>query len=117
MSKALTRRQAKHKDFWINHIEQWQQSGLSKVEYCRQHNLNASNFYNLCSSDYQANKLAVQKTSPLKLLSVGLSGGALNQPNTITLKHASGQLSFPSELPAEQVAYWLGIITQLQADD
>lgn len=30
--------QAKRK-FWENHIQAWQQSGLTQVEYCRQNNL------------------------------------------------------------------------------
>jgi hypothetical protein len=29
---------------WKNHIEDWQASGLSQAEYCRQHGLNANTF-------------------------------------------------------------------------
>ena len=30
---------------WDTHIESWKESGLSKAEYCRQHNLNKYTFY------------------------------------------------------------------------
>ncbi len=30
---------------WKTHIESWKESGLSKAEYCRQHNLNRYTFY------------------------------------------------------------------------
>ena len=29
---------------WKKHIEAWQASGLSQVEYCRRHGLNANTF-------------------------------------------------------------------------
>ena len=33
-----TRKEAK-KQFWKSHIEAWENSGLSQIEYCRQHDL------------------------------------------------------------------------------
>ena len=32
--------------FWQEHIEQWKQSGLSKIAYSKEHNLKSVSFYN-----------------------------------------------------------------------
>ena len=34
---------------WQTHITQWESSGLSKAEYCRQHNLKLGTFYQIVS--------------------------------------------------------------------
>ncbi len=31
--------------FWQQHVEGWQQSGLSQIAYCRRHDLKAHQFY------------------------------------------------------------------------
>ena len=36
----------KTREFWIEHVDTWSTSGLSQVEYCRQHNLSKGKFYN-----------------------------------------------------------------------
>ena len=37
--------------FWQKHLSQWQNSGLSQTEYCRQHDLHPDNFsYHKCKS-------------------------------------------------------------------
>ena len=33
------------REFWKNHVEQWQQGGLSQRAYCRKHALNVGHFY------------------------------------------------------------------------
>ena len=34
------------RQFWSDHIEQWSNSGLSKVKYCREQQLDVKSFYN-----------------------------------------------------------------------
>jgi hypothetical protein len=36
--------QQKH-SFWKHHLEHWQQSGLSQLPYCREHQLKTHRFY------------------------------------------------------------------------
>lgn len=33
------------REFWKNHLEQWQQGGLSQRAYCRKHALKVDHFY------------------------------------------------------------------------
>jgi hypothetical protein len=33
------------REFWKNHVERWQQSGLSQRAYCRKYALKADHFY------------------------------------------------------------------------
>jgi hypothetical protein len=33
------------RQFWKNHVEHWQQSGLSQRSYCRKHDLKTNHFY------------------------------------------------------------------------
>ena len=40
-NKSLTKPLTKRGRFWAKHLLQWQQSGLSQVEYCRQKRLSA----------------------------------------------------------------------------
>lgn len=35
-------------EYWLEHIRKWQESGLSKAEYCRQNDLTKHLFYYRC---------------------------------------------------------------------
>jgi hypothetical protein len=35
-------------EYWLEHIRKWQESGLSKAEYCRQNELARHRFYYRC---------------------------------------------------------------------
>lgn len=41
---SLTKPRKQKSDFWKNHINQWENSGLSQQEYCNRHNLALSTF-------------------------------------------------------------------------
>ena len=42
--QALTEEQKEKREYWKRHIEQWMQSGIKQVEYCRQHQLSTKSF-------------------------------------------------------------------------
>ena len=46
MSDTVSANPHRGKAFWLDHVQRWQNSGLSKIAYCNQHNLKSSNFYN-----------------------------------------------------------------------
>lgn len=45
---------------WNEHIESWKTSGLSKVEYCRQNDLNKHTFYEVSRSKSSASDTLLQ---------------------------------------------------------
>jgi hypothetical protein len=63
-------------EYWSEHIRRWQDSGLSKVEYCRQNNLTKHAFYYWRKKLRQSN----QAESPVVPLSFRVAGLAPSQP-------------------------------------
>ena len=45
MSDAVSRAPHRSRQFWINHVQQWQQSGVSRTGYCEKHNIKRNSFY------------------------------------------------------------------------
>lgn len=41
---STNKTQVENQVFWQNHVQQWQNSGLSQAAYCREHQLNQVNF-------------------------------------------------------------------------
>lgn len=60
------------RDFWERQIEQWRQSGLSQLAYCRQHHLKAHRFY------YWRRRI-IKKQTDVSFLPVKLA--TLHKPN------------------------------------
>jgi hypothetical protein len=86
---------------WRNHIEAWQQSGLSQAAYCRQQGLNANTFSGRLR-DYRA--LPPPKPAELKLLPVRVeSSGA--PAGVLVLRLPRGQqLELPTTVPPRWLA-------------
>jgi hypothetical protein len=55
------------REFWKNHVERWQQSGLSQRAYCRKYALKADHFYY-----WRRRILNQQGTGPVSFLPVAL---------------------------------------------
>jgi hypothetical protein len=81
---------------WRQHIEAWQSSGMTQVDYCRQHQLNVRTF-GARLSDYR--KLSQSTTAaliPVQVEPVAAQG--------IIFTHAQGHLL---TLPASVSASWV----------
>jgi hypothetical protein len=106
MSELISRRGTREK--WFNRIEDWRNSGLSQAEYCRQHDLKSSNFYNW-SIKYRDRQIDGSNISS--------DGKTLNpdfvpvtiQPavNEFTLSYGDISLHFSNGLTPESLAPWI----------
>ena len=116
MSNVSSKRIRHSKSFWVDHIAQWKQSGLSKIEYCRRHRLSSGNFYNWCSTESRAKKKSKRTDKSVRLqqplIPVTLLGTPSTSDTTITLEHAAGQLRFPADLSPEHIERWLCVLGQ-----
>ncbi|MBN2569774.1 MAG: hypothetical protein JXB42_10140, partial [Deltaproteobacteria bacterium] len=56
-------RNREKQDSWTSHVETWKESGLSQVDYCRQHNLSR------CRFTYWKCKL-YKNTDPVKFIPI-----------------------------------------------
>jgi hypothetical protein len=66
-------------EYWSEHIRRWQDSGLSKVEYCRQNNLTKHAFYYWRKKLKQSN----QGESPVVPLSFRIGDLAPNRQSFV----------------------------------
>ncbi|WP_157735891.1 IS66 family insertion sequence element accessory protein TnpA [Granulosicoccus antarcticus] len=46
MSNTVSREPRRDRQFWLDHVQRWKYSGLSKAAYCEKHKLKAGSFYN-----------------------------------------------------------------------
>ncbi len=116
LHQPLGRAQSQRRDFWLEHFQQWQQSGLRKSEYCRQHNLSAGNFYNWCHifSKTPTTKTGSTKNNPpLQLIPVTLKPEPVRNAATVTVSCAALSVTIPADLQAEQINTWLGTLAGL----
>lgn len=81
---------------WRQHIEAWQSSGMTQVDYCRQYQLNARTF-GARLSDYRK----LSKSNSAALIPVQVETAATE---SIVFTHAQGHRL---ELPATVSARWL----------
>ncbi len=87
---ALTKR-------WRQHVELWQNSGLSQADYCQQEGLNRKTF-SARLSEFRGGR----KPTPSVLIPIQVEAMATGQ---IVLHHAKGHRL---ELPASVSVSWLG---------
>lgn len=70
------------REIWTSHVEAWRESGLSQIDYCRQHNLSRHRFtYWKCKLDKQ--------NTPLKF--IPLSGNPVLSQNQTSISLALGE--------------------------
>jgi len=111
MSSKLPRERSRSKAFWLGHIQQWNVSGLSKADYCRENNLNAGNFYNWFSKESLSVEPLQRRTPPtaLKLLPVTLTD-SVAKASTVTLESNGLTFKFPADLLTDEIDRWLSVI-------
>lgn len=72
-------------DFWLNHIQQRNQSSLSKIAYCKKHGLTYNQYL------YREHKLSSRPNTLIKLVPVQIAQPPVDQE----LKSASEQFNPP----------------------
>lgn len=116
MSDTVSRQPARSRQFWEHHVQQWQESGLSKIAYCQQHNLNSGNFYNWSrpgdSKKQQKNKPNQKPGTALQLIPVSVDP-APSFSGTVLVERAATRISLPFNLSDQQINNWLQAIHQL----
>ena len=65
---------------WKNHIEEWQASGLSQADYCRQHGLNANTFSGRLSHHRSQEKPRQPELIPVQVQPVPVAQDAAVSP-------------------------------------
>ncbi|MFZ6689914.1 IS66 family insertion sequence element accessory protein TnpA [Undibacterium sp. SXout11W] len=94
---------------WLQHVTDWQGSGLSQATYCCTHQLNHSTFHGWVSRGH----VPASAPAPLTTLPIVVQPSALAASHLppIVLRHDDGwQLS----LPADMQTTWLGqLLNQL----
>lgn len=126
MSDSTPRAPRRSRQFWIDHVEQWKNSGLSKAVYCQQHSLNTGSFYNwsrparmISNAQDNANKphnvTALPDCSPLNLIPVTVKPDERRAGTRfVHVERAATDIALPADLSAEQIHQWLSAIHQLR---
>jgi len=91
---------------WKNHIEDWQDSGLSQAEYCRQHGLNAKTFSGRLRDSTSQGLPRPPELIPVQVQPLPKAAEAVAGP--IVLWHRDLRL----ELPAAVSPRWLAELLQ-----
>ncbi len=71
------------REFWEGHLEQWEQSGLSQLAYCRQHHLKSHRFY------YWRRRILKKQTN-VSFLPIRLSANPMPHPQTVRVLMPNG---------------------------
>ena len=87
---------------WKNHIEDWQSSGLSQAEYCRQHGLNANTFSGRLSHHRSQEKPRQSGLIPVQVQSAPAASDAAAGP--VVLSHRQYRLEFPAAVSPRWLA-------------
>ena len=116
MSDTVPRQPPRNRQFWERHVQQWQDSGLTKIAYCRQHSLNSGNFYNW-SRPAESKKQRTNKSNPhtgtaLQLIPVSVDP-VPPLTSTVLVERAATRFNLPAELSDQQITAWLQAIHQL----
>jgi len=109
MSDRLSREPRRGRQFWLDHVLHWKTSGLSKVAYCKQHDINVGNFYNW------SGKVAKSDTTKptIDFLPITLTPPRLPEIQRVHVQRAATEVSLPPDLSSDQIQQWLSAIHQL----
>lgn len=101
-------RKREKRAIWFSRIENWRKSGLSQAEYCRQHDVKPSNFYNW-SIKYRNHQVGGtnsprdrKKTNP-DFIPVTIQSA----PGKFKLSCGDISLHFSNELTPESLVPWI----------
>ena len=120
MSDTVSVKPLRGKAFWLNHVQRWQQSDLSKAAYCKQHNLSAGNFYNwsrpamMQSLSPSDDKAPSNEHSPTPIAFLPLKvEPSVHDADRVSVKRGGTNVSLPTDLESAQLQLWLSAIHQL----
>ena len=92
---------------WFDRMRDWQESGLSKADYCRQHSLSPSNFYNWHRKYQQASSSeGLESQSRLQTGFIPVAIRAEASPS-ITISCGDVSVSFQGVMVPAQLAAWI----------
>ena len=86
---------------WKKYIEDWQASGLSQAEYCRQHGLNANTFSGRLSHHRSQGIPRQPELIPVQVLPVPASSDAAGP---VVLWHRGRRVEFPAAVSPRWLA-------------
>lgn len=91
---------------WFNRLQDWQQSGLTKADYCRRHSLSPSNFYNWYHKYCQTVGRSGFDPEPQQshFIPVSIRDEA---SSSITISCGDVSVSFQGRMLPEQLAKWI----------
>ena len=124
MSDTLSVHSQRGKAFWLNHVQRWQESGLSKAAYCQQHNLKASNFYHwsrpamlqsLAEPDVKPlpnNTHLKAEPKPVAFIPLSVAPSP-NDAGCARVQRGGTEVVLPTQLEPAQLQLWLTAIHQL----
>jgi len=124
MSTTVSRAPRRNRQFWIDHVNQWKRSGLSKVAYCQLHSINAGSFYNWsrpvhtmaepAATDDTRNELEPPSSKSLTFVPVEIkSADHRTETRFVHVQRAATDVALPTDLNADQIHNWLSAIHQL----
>ena len=124
MSSTVSRAPRRNRQFWLDHVNQWKHSGLSKAAYCQHHSINAGSFYNWSRPsrgddesmgiELQRAKPVAQPEEPLTFMPVTLKPIEHRvEDGFVHVQRAATDIALPAQLSADQINSWLSAIHQL----
>ena len=112
-----TRSPRRSRDFWLEHTNQWKQSGLSKIAYSKEHNLKPISFYNWSKKlEHAESDIQPATESPSTFVPVQIDHTIMSlRDNTqfVHVERAATDVALPVDLSAEQIEHWLQAIHAL----
>jgi len=112
-----TRSPRRSRDFWLEHTNQWKQSGLSKIAYSKEHNLKPISFYNWskklehAESETQPETVSYSTFVPVQIDNTAVS--LRDNTQFVHVERAATDVALPVDLSAEQIEHWLQAIHAL----
>lgn len=112
-----TRSPRRSRDFWLEHTNQWKQSGLSKIAYSKEHNLKPISFYNWskklehAESETQPETVSYSTFVPVQIDNTAVS--LRDNTQFVHVERAATDIALPVDLSAEQIKHWLQAIHAL----
>lgn len=120
MSNTVSREPRRNRQFWIDHVQQWRRSDLSKAAYCEKHNIKIGSFYNWSgkadstpSAEQLPHPLLVAEPAPIQFHPVKLTSAKAPSGQFVHVVRAATDVALPSDLSSEQIHHWLSAIHQL----
>lgn len=120
MPTTVSREPHRSRQFWIDHVQRWQDSGLSKAAYCERHNIMPGSFYNWSIkidkpslADPDAHQAQNIEPAQIQFHSVKLTPENTLGAQFVHVERAATEVALPANLTPEQIHHWLSIIHQL----